>query len=250
MGLFDWFRRSNPERRMQADLRRLAPSLFPGGQDEIISAGRRISAFLDGRIPQDAASKLYASTKYLAHTANDKSKARVEGYIQRQGMGLISAEDASAIYDQFIAIGSQPKAKAESRFRSAANETGDNAHVFIDDDRESLTAESAVFCDELVCAASIEVILEDGQYKVFVIQVDVDEDSLIVNLAHPEVQAAIVSAVERRIESGEYDDPSKYIEMVREMRAATGWRPNLRILRAVVDRGGKALLSWTPPQNK
>ncbi|WP_157803989.1 hypothetical protein [Acidovorax sp. 69] len=88
---------------MQAELRRLATGLFPGGQEEITTAGRNISALLDNRIPHDAAAKLYASTKYLAHTAADKSKARVVAYIQRQGMGRISAEEASAIYDQFFA---------------------------------------------------------------------------------------------------------------------------------------------------
>lgn len=102
MALFDWFRRATPEQVMQRELKRLAPTLFPGGHDEIVSAGRKISALLDNRIPSDAASKLYASTKYLAHTATDKSKERLVAYIQRQGMGRISADDASAIYDLFI----------------------------------------------------------------------------------------------------------------------------------------------------
>lgn len=102
MGIFDWLRRSPPDQTIQGELKRLAPTLFPGGQDEIMSAGRKISALLDSRIPPESASKLYASTKYLAHTASDKSKERVVAYIERQGMGRIGNDDASAIYDRFI----------------------------------------------------------------------------------------------------------------------------------------------------
>ena len=122
MGLFDWFRRPSPEQVMQGELRRLAPTLFPGGHEEITSVGRKICAFLDNRIPAEAASKLYASTKYLAHTSTDKSKARVVAYIQRQGMGRIAADDASEIYDRFIANqGASPGTAATGRSQSSVD---------------------------------------------------------------------------------------------------------------------------------
>jgi hypothetical protein len=84
------------------------PVLFPGGDDEIQSSGRKIAALLDNRIPADAGARIYASTKYLAHTAEDKSKPRVVAYIIRQGMGRISDEEASLIYDQLILSSSRP----------------------------------------------------------------------------------------------------------------------------------------------
>lgn len=89
---------------MQSELKRLAPILFPGGHDEIVNKGRSISALLDSRIPPESASKLYTSTKYLSHTSADKSRERMVSYLHRQGMGLISTDDAAAIYDRFIAI--------------------------------------------------------------------------------------------------------------------------------------------------
>ena len=104
MGLFDWFQKPTPEQTMQSELKRLAPILFPGGHDEIVNTGRKISALLDSRIPPESASKLYASTKYLSHTSADKSRERMVSYLHRQGMGLISTDDAAAIYDRFIAI--------------------------------------------------------------------------------------------------------------------------------------------------
>jgi hypothetical protein len=102
MGIFDWLIRPSPAKIMQREMERMAPTLFPGGHAEIMSAGRKISAFLDNRIPPEGASKIYASARYLAHTADDKSKRRIASYIERQGMGRINADDAEAIYDRFI----------------------------------------------------------------------------------------------------------------------------------------------------
>lgn len=92
---------------MQSELKRLVPILFPGGHDEIVNKGRSISALLDSRIPPESASKLYTSTKYLLHTSADKSRERMISYLHRQAMGLISDDDAAAIYDRFIAISPQ-----------------------------------------------------------------------------------------------------------------------------------------------
>ncbi|MBI5316854.1 MAG: hypothetical protein HZB34_12880 [Nitrospirae bacterium] len=113
MGLFDIFRKKSPGDAMEEELLRLAPILFPGGPEQIQAAGRSISAMLDNRIPPEGAAQLYASTKYLAHTAEDKTKPRIVGYILRRGMGILSAEDASAIYDQFI-VAASPNAAQQA----------------------------------------------------------------------------------------------------------------------------------------
>ncbi len=119
MGFFDMFRSKSPADTLQEELKRLAPILFPGGHDEIQRAGRSISGMLDNRIPADAAARVFASTKYLAHTAKDNSKQRIVDYIVRQGMGRISEADAVAIYDRFISQSSdashpRPQATAPS----------------------------------------------------------------------------------------------------------------------------------------
>jgi hypothetical protein len=127
MGFFDMFRSKSPADTMQEEMKRLAPTLFPGGHEEIQSTGRSISGMLDNRIPADAAARLFASTKYLAHTAKDKSKQRVVEYIIRQGMGRISEADAGAIYDRFIANrDASPSASSQSQ-RSAPSATSDGS---------------------------------------------------------------------------------------------------------------------------
>ncbi|HWP17965.1 MAG TPA: hypothetical protein VNO84_02430 [Burkholderiaceae bacterium] len=102
MGFFDMFRPKTPADSLQDEMKRLAPILFPGGHEQIQSAGRSIAALLDNRIPPESAAKIFASTKYLAHTTKDKSKERVVGYIVRQGMGRITEDEAGFIYDRFI----------------------------------------------------------------------------------------------------------------------------------------------------
>ena len=128
MGFFDIFRSKSPADTMQEEMKRLAPILFPGGHDEIQSMGRSISGMLDNRIPAEAAARVFASTKYLAHTAKDKSKQRVVEYIIRQGMGRISETDAGAIYDRFI-IGSTRSHHAQL----AAVPATDSDAMYIDD---------------------------------------------------------------------------------------------------------------------
>lgn len=103
MGLFDRFRAGRSDDPLQEEMRRLAPILFPNGHQQIVDAGKSISGMLDNRIPPEAASRIYASTKVLAHTAKDNGKARVVDYIVRQGMGRIAIEEATAIYDRYIA---------------------------------------------------------------------------------------------------------------------------------------------------
>ena len=94
---------------MRDEMRRLAPTLFPGGHPQIQSAGRAISAQLGNRISAEAAARIYASTKYLAHTAQDKSKSRVVDYIVKQGMGQITQADAEALYDGHISSASDQR---------------------------------------------------------------------------------------------------------------------------------------------
>ena len=107
-------------------------------------------------------------------------------------------------------------------------------------------SDSVAFCQDLIRQASIDVVLEEGKYKAFVVQVGTDAESLSTHFKHPEAQSAIISAVEDRIANREYDDPSDGIEMVQEMRQMTGWKPNTNVLRAVLARGGKPLFSWNP----
>lgn len=102
MGIFDIFRSKSPADTMQEEMKRLSPILFPGGHEEIQRTGKSISGMLDNRIPAASAARIFASTKYLALTAKDKSKQRVVEYIVRQGMDRISEADAGAIYDRFI----------------------------------------------------------------------------------------------------------------------------------------------------
>jgi hypothetical protein len=102
MGFFDRFRSKTPTDPMQDHMKRLAPVLFPGGHEQILSTGRSIAGLLDNRITADSAAKLFASTKYLAHTTSDKSRARIAEYIVRQGMGRITLEEAGIIYDRFV----------------------------------------------------------------------------------------------------------------------------------------------------
>lgn len=129
MGFFDRFRSKSPADAMQDEMRRLAPVLFPGGHEQIQSAGRSIAGLLDNRIPADSASKLFASTKYLAHTAKDKSKTRVVEYIVRQGMGRISQDEASVIYDRFII-----STATNPNIQPAAEATAGSDAMYINDD--------------------------------------------------------------------------------------------------------------------
>jgi len=110
-------------------------------------------------------------------------------------------------------------------------------------------SDSVAFCQELIRQASIDIVLEKGKYKAFIVQVGIDAESLSAHFKHPEAQSAIISAVEDRITNHEYKDPSDGVEMVREMRQMTGWTPNINVLRAVLTREGKPLFSWNPQPN-
>lgn len=131
MGFFNMFRGKSPADTMQEEMKRLAPTLFPGGHEEIQRAGKSISGLLDNRIPADAAARLFASTKYLAYTAKDTRKQRVVEYIVRQGMGRVSEDDAKAIYDRFI-VGST----AEPQVKPAAIAPSDSDAMYIDQSLE------------------------------------------------------------------------------------------------------------------
>jgi hypothetical protein len=128
MGFFDRFRSKSSANMMQDEMKRLAPILFPGGQDEIESTGKSISGLLDNRSPPDAAARLFASTKYLAHTTTDPSKQRIVTYILRQGMGRILESEAGAIYDRFIA-----KAPVASKSQPAPVDAQDSDALYVDD---------------------------------------------------------------------------------------------------------------------
>jgi hypothetical protein len=128
MGFFDMFRPKTSADTMQDEMKRLAPTLFPGGHEQIQSTGRSIAALLDNRIPPESAAKIFASTKYLAHTTKDKSKERVVGYIVRQGMGRIGHDEAGLIYDRFI-----DSSPTKQQVPPAAAAPADSNAMYIDD---------------------------------------------------------------------------------------------------------------------
>ncbi|MEJ8859199.1 hypothetical protein WKW79_31855 [Variovorax robiniae] len=100
--MFGLFKPKPPADVIKNELQRLAPTLFPGGHQQITDTGEAISTLLNGKIPPESAAKLFASTKYLAHTAADKSRERIVAYMVRQAMGLLSEQDAGQVYDLYI----------------------------------------------------------------------------------------------------------------------------------------------------
>lgn len=125
MSILAFFRRKSRPNAMQAEMTRMASTLYPGGHDEIKSAGLAISAMLGNRISTDEAAKLFASTQFLAETAKDQGKPRIVGYIVRKGVGQITSEEASNIYDRFI----DPSRQSDS----AQPVDGENADtIFVD----------------------------------------------------------------------------------------------------------------------
>lgn len=120
MGLFDRFwKRRQPEAVIDDQLRALAPELFPGGHAEIASAGRSIAAFLDNRIPPDAAGRLYASAKYMLHIRR-ASEDRLAEYLVRSSMGRISADEARAIHERYLKHSPAPTAPHTDREEDSA----------------------------------------------------------------------------------------------------------------------------------
>lgn len=117
------------ENPLTEEMKRVAPTLFPGGHDQILSAGRSISGMLDARVPPEAAGRIYASTKYLAHTAKDKSKQRLVDYIVRQGMGRISESEAGEIYDRFVAERGGSAGASQGSGRIDSSLSGRDVHL-------------------------------------------------------------------------------------------------------------------------
>jgi hypothetical protein len=111
MSFFDIFRRKSSSDVVNDEMKKLVPVLFPGGHEQILATGRTIAGLLDYRIKPEEASRIYASTKYLAYTAKDKSKERIVAYLVSKGLGKLSNDEASEIFDRFIAEQSKPKTR-------------------------------------------------------------------------------------------------------------------------------------------
>lgn len=101
--------------------------------------------------------------------------------------------------------------------------------------------------ETLIRKASVDAVLENGNYMAFLVQLDADIEPFKAHLKNPEVQSAIVSLVEGRIASRQFEDPCDGIAMLSEVREASGWKPNLNVPRMVVGLQGKPLCKWAPP---
>lgn len=172
MGLFDIFKRKS-QNPLEQRMSELAPILFPGGHAQIKQSGTRIAAMLDGRIPADSAGKLYASTKYFSHTASDKSRGRVIEYIVRGGMGIIDAQQAAQIYDEFIADPSTTS------------------------DEDVLAA---------VESAEIVAIMADGEPSGLSIEVQLPASVLRTRITTQAMVTKVVSIINRRVNEGDVAD--------------------------------------------
>lgn len=106
--------------------------------------------------------------------------------------------------------------------------------------------DSAKACSALARNATIDVVLEKGDYKAFLITIDTDLNSFAHHSKHSDAKLKFIQTIEERIAHGEYDDPSAGIDMVEEMRKMTGWKANTQILRAVVGISNQQIFSWNP----
>ncbi|MCK9381944.1 MAG: hypothetical protein M0P95_12900 [Sulfuritalea sp.] len=106
--------------------------------------------------------------------------------------------------------------------------------------------DSVSLCATLAKNASIDAVMESGNYCGFLIVIDADGASLAPHFKYPEARTAFISAVEGRLKNGEYQDPGDGLDMVMEMRELSGWKPNFNVGRAVIGRGNKPLFNWNP----
>jgi hypothetical protein len=194
MGIFDMFRKKPDENPMTARMRDLAPILFPGGHQQIIESGKRISSMLDGRIPAESASKLFASSKYYAHTATDKTRENVIRYIRRGGMGILDDEQATQIYERFIETNSAPKSPVDTPI-GVILEIFDKAKIDVNLDRG---IPSALF---------IQITATNAESKTWF------QDTAIVQ--------KVVTLIERRIKAGDVYDISRQTSISYGIQPAT-----------------------------
>lgn len=113
-------------------------------------------------------------------------------------------------------------------------------------DKKSSVKESISFCASLAQRARIDVALEGGNYKVFIVTIDADAASLANHFKFSEARSAFVEDIEERIANRQYDDPCDGIDWLEKTRELTGWKANTNVVRAVIGRAGKPLFSWNP----
>lgn len=107
-------------------------------------------------------------------------------------------------------------------------------------------ADAVAYCEALIRKASIDVVLDQGNYVGFLVRVAADSAALADHFKFPEAWAAMISAVEHRIANRQYDDPGDGIIMVRDVRELSGWEPDTNVPRAVFGKGDKPLFRWSP----
>lgn len=210
--MLKWFRKKGQPTEGPVDLLRVSPQLFPGGQQEIIAVGSSIASLLDNRIPASSAASLYASAKYLQHTASDRSDARIERYLVERGMGRLSADDAREI---------------RARFLQPASDTAPAVRL-----RESFS-----WCP-------LDAQLEGGRVTAVVLELDVDASDVKQWLRDKALLKQLVDVIEKRIREqdvtdaalsvlaqlGERPDPERYSDVPRVVLArgevAIHWKRN------------------------
>lgn len=177
MGLFSFFKKKTDEELLKDRAKEIAPLLFPGGHSQILETGQRISTMLDGRMPAEAASRLFSITKYFAYTSVNKSRENVVAYMLRASMGLLDEAQAGAIYDKFILEKTEHKSELSTVLQAFEE-------------------------------AEIDVVLETGNPTGIFVQVSWDAEQLRQAIKAHETAQKVVSTIERRIKGGDLNDES------------------------------------------
>jgi hypothetical protein len=106
--------------------------------------------------------------------------------------------------------------------------------------------ESINSCLALANNANIDVVMKEGNYSGFLIFLDEDTLALTNHFKHQEALSAFVGKIEEKISRGQFNDPGADAGMVSEIRAMTGWKPNMAVVRAVIARDDKPVFRWEP----
>ena len=104
--------------------------------------------------------------------------------------------------------------------------------------------DAAQFLSEAVEEARIEPYYEKGNYAAFMVFLDCSPDDFKKNAIHQQSVGALISAVERRIQSDDFDDPAADIDMVQLSRQSGHWEPNMLAKRIIIAGGNRPVCSW------
>ncbi|MBS0587040.1 MAG: hypothetical protein JSS37_03590 [Proteobacteria bacterium] len=119
-------------------------------------------------------------------------------------------------------------------------------HIFRSLDGIPSKVDSMAFCENLIRNATVDAVLDNGNYMAFLIHVDADSSLLEEHFKCSDAVTTMISAVEARIANRQYNDPTDGIDM---LDGIVRRKPNTNVMRAVVGRDGKPLFRWNPPKN-